>query len=279
MQQPENKKILEIIAGYEVLLFDAFGVLVDNEGPLKGAVKLIDKLNAMQKPYYILTNGSKYNLEETSLRYKKKGLLIEPAQIISSGSLIQDWVKANQLQGARTAVLGPESTFKLVQEAGLNPCHYEEENYDVFMVGDEAGFKLEDLGHIISVLFQMIDKGKKPYLLCPNPDIIFPVSEGVYHLTSGSIAYLIEKTLQVRYNQKGNFFTYLGKPFNPIFSAAEKKAPGKKKILIGDQLQTDIKGAVDFGIDSVLIGTGLNSIHQKFDEIIPTFVMQDLSFV
>ena len=33
-------------------------------------------------------------------------------------------------------------------------------------------------------------------------------------------------------------------------------------IMIGDQLETDIKGAFNFGIDSVLIGTGITKISE-----------------
>jgi ribonucleotide monophosphatase NagD (HAD superfamily) len=47
-----------LIARYGVLLFDAYGVLIDAAGPLAGAVELLRKLNRLGKPYYILTNDA-----------------------------------------------------------------------------------------------------------------------------------------------------------------------------------------------------------------------------
>jgi len=47
-----------LIDRYEVLLLDAYGVLVHSSGTLAGAAELITKLNRAAKPYYILTNDA-----------------------------------------------------------------------------------------------------------------------------------------------------------------------------------------------------------------------------
>ena len=48
----------ELVERYSVLLFDAFGVLSHSVGALPGAVELIDRLNRVGKPYYVLTNDA-----------------------------------------------------------------------------------------------------------------------------------------------------------------------------------------------------------------------------
>ena len=48
----------ELVARHEVLLLDAYGVLLDSSGALPGAVELIDRLNRTGRPYHILTNDS-----------------------------------------------------------------------------------------------------------------------------------------------------------------------------------------------------------------------------
>ena len=47
--------------------------------------------------------------------------------------------------------------------------------------------------------------------------------------------------------------------------------------MIGDQLETDIRGARDFGIDSVLIGTGVTKISDSTfnGEIVPTYILEN----
>jgi ribonucleotide monophosphatase NagD (HAD superfamily) len=48
--------------------------------------------------------------------------------------------------------------------------------------------------------------------------------------------------------------------------------------LIGDQIITDILGANQFGIDSILIGTGISKINdfESFKISMPNFVMAGL---
>ena len=55
-------------------------------------------------------------------------------------------------------------------------------------------------------------------------------------------------------------FTALGKPERYIFEAGMKRlsvGPTEKVVMLGDQLITDIRGANAFGIDSVLVETGI----------------------
>ena len=49
-------------------------------------------------------------------------------------------------------------------------------------------------------------------------------------------------------------------------------------VMIGDQLETDIRGANDFGIDSVLVGTGVNSTiaDSIAEDVRPGYYLNDL---
>jgi ribonucleotide monophosphatase NagD (HAD superfamily) len=50
-------------------------------------------------------------------------------------------------------------------------------------------------------------------------------------------------------------------------------------VMIGDQLATDIRGARAFGIDSVLIASGVANMHAitvDDDHLMPTYAMQSI---
>ena len=47
-----------LLRRYEVVLLDAYGVLVHSGGALPGAAHLVDRLNGAGKPYYVLTNDA-----------------------------------------------------------------------------------------------------------------------------------------------------------------------------------------------------------------------------
>ena len=48
----------KIIAKYEALLFDAYGVLINHDGALAGAPELISSLNRQNKSYFVVTNDA-----------------------------------------------------------------------------------------------------------------------------------------------------------------------------------------------------------------------------
>ena len=66
---------------YPVLLFDAYGVLVDKTGALAGAPELIAHLNASAKPYYELTNSASRLPATMSAGFKAFGLDIPAGRI------------------------------------------------------------------------------------------------------------------------------------------------------------------------------------------------------
>ena len=49
-------------------------------------------------------------------------------------------------------------------------------------------------------------------------------------------------------------------------------------VMIGDQLETDIKGANDFGLDSVLVGTGIAALDLSWapESMRPTYTLRSL---
>jgi ribonucleotide monophosphatase NagD (HAD superfamily) len=51
-------------------------------------------------------------------------------------------------------------------------------------------------------------------------------------------------------------FVSLGKPHPAIFEEAVRRAGTRHMVMIGDRLETDIRGANDFGIASALVTAG-----------------------
>ena len=65
-----------------------------------------------------------------------------------------------------------------------------------------------------------------------------------------------------------------------MFEAAIRRVPGldgRRIVMIGDQLGTDIMGAVRFGIDSVLVLTGIGRLSDlATSDIRPTYTLERL---
>lgn len=271
---------VQLIERYAVLLLDAYGVLVHTSGPLDGAAELIAELNQNGKPYYILTNDASRLPETGAARFQKFGLGIASDRIITSGQLIEGYFRSHRLAGARCIVLGPEDSARYVEMAGgqvVSP----HEDFEALVICDEGGFPfLETVDRVLSALFQKFGRQEKIHLLLPNPDLIYPKNDRDFGITSGSIALVLEAALQMRYPDRSDLrFTRLGKPHASIFKEALRRSGTRNVVMIGDQLETDIRGAKDMGIDSVLVSTGVTQTHEtRIPEALrPTYLLHSLS--
>lgn len=276
-----NKINIEtLLAKYSVLLLDAYGVLVHSSGALPGAARLIDTLNRTKKPFYILTNDAS-KLPATSAKlFQSFGLAIASDKIITSGSLLVNYFADNHLEDAPCAVLGTEDSARYVELAG-GRIVTARDPFEVLVIGDESGYPfLQTVDTVLSGLFKKFDSDANVRLVLPNPDLIYPKADNGFGIASGSIALILEAALQRRYPARPEpKFARLGKPHAAIFMEALERSGTRDMVMIGDQLETDIRGAIEFGLDAVLVGTGiakvkLNDVDKSLQ---PTYFLDSLS--
>jgi len=104
----------------------------------------------------------------------------------------------------------------------------------------------EDLNYYKDLFEKNINK----QMVCTNPDLI--VDKGnKRELCAGSVAMVFEKM--------GGKVTYFGKPYPEVYNQSIDNK-NKKVLCIGDNLNTDIKGANLLNYDSLLISNG---VHKK----------------
>ena len=87
-------------------------------------------------------------------------------------------------------------------------------------------------------------------MICTNPDLIVDRGEK-RELCAGSVAMVFEKM--------GGEVLYFGKPYPEVYNQSIDNK-NKKILCIGDNLNTDIKGANLLNYDSLIISNG---IHKK----------------
>jgi HAD superfamily hydrolase (TIGR01459 family) len=249
-----------LVERYDVLLFDAYGVLVHAGGAMPGAAALVAALNAGGKAYFIVTNDASKLPATAAARYARFGLAIPEQRIVSSGELLQPYFAENGLEGAAAAVLGTRDSVRYVELAGGRPVA-PDADFDVLVVADETGYPfLESVDAALTTLFARLDAGKRVHLIVPNPDLIYPRGTRHFGITAGSVALMIEAALQRRFGPGAPRFARLGKPAPHLYRLAMARSGGGRAIMIGDQLETDIAGALAAGIDSALVATGVSAV-------------------
>jgi len=269
-----------LIEAYGALLLDAYGVLLDKAGALPGAVELVEQLNRLDKPYLVLTNSASRLPEAMAADFARLGLSISPDRLLTSGMLLAPHFEDSALAGSRCLVLGPADASAYVARAGAQPLGPERgADAEILVIADQAGFDcLQGMDRVLTLALRRLDAGLPLHLVLCNPDLFYPVSPGRYGLTSGALAAMLEAVLAERYPAAPPRFARLGKPHRAMFEEAARRLGTRALVMIGDQPGTDILGARLFGIDSVLVRTGLATSGLALAETVrPTYCMNGLA--
>ena len=119
--KPKITPIRELMSQYDVLLLDAYGVLVNGKGSLPYAKEFVNHLEETKKDYLIVTNNASSSTYAIAKSFEKNSLLIPQEKILSSGSLLSPWIRENfKNDSPRVLFMGSLESQGLLQEAF---CH------------------------------------------------------------------------------------------------------------------------------------------------------------
>jgi len=283
---PTHTNVSSLIERYDALFFDSFGVLVDGVDALPGAIDLVDRMNADGVNYFVVTNDASASLASRFETFARLGLNIPVEQIINSGSLLTEYFNDNNLQGRPTLVLGTQDSKDFAIAAGGRLVEPNDPNNepDVVIVGDNRPFDWEPmLELLLSLLIRRFTEGNPVRLVLPNPDFIYPNGPGVYGFGAAAFVDLLDQALvRLHGPHESLIASKLGKPYPPIFNEAVRRAGTSDALMIGDQLETDIRGANSAGIDSAVVTTGISrrtapeEFEEVADELTPRYILASL---
>lgn len=266
-------------ARHRAVLLDAYGVLVDAGGALPGAAEAVASLERDGTPWLLVTNDASRLPETNARRLQGFGIPVPPERVLSSGALLAPWFAERSLGGARCVVLGTPDAQTFVRRAGGEVIAPSPTDLaDVLVVADDSGYPfVETVDAVLSMLYRAFDGGRPVALVVPNPDLIYPARGGNYGFTAGTIAAMFEGALALRYPGSPPRFERLGKPARVIFEAAVARLGTRDAVMVGDQLGTDIAGALDAGLPSALALTGVTSrAALAASAVRPTYVLPGL---
>ena len=212
------------------------------------AVETLRHLKENKKEYVLLTNAPRPN--EPVIKFlKKMGLKENFENVFTSGEAALKYLKSD-LKNKKFFHIGPPrdydlfSSFKNFKETNIDLADY------ILCTGLFDNHD-KDLDYYKTLLKEHITKK----MICTNPDLI--VDRGnIREFCAGSVAKVFE-------NLKGEVI-YFGKPYPPVYELSAETR-NKKVLCIGDNLNTDIKGANVQNFDALLITGGIhrNEISDK----------------
>ena len=297
MNPSKNFKILstfdEVVNKYEAFIIDIWGVLWDGIEPYHYSIESLKKLMALNK-YVILLSNAPRRAEVVSSRLDNIGIDSSYYnKIISSGEICRLKFLKNQTLlnkfGCTYYFIGQSQDQTITEFLNLTETK-NIKKADFILVCGTRNFE-DTLDDYIRELDLALDF-RLPFI-CANPDKVVIRKTGELLICAGAMADY--------YKKKGGLVYQYGKPFLETYQLCvdhlnqEYKKINKSNILcVGDSLETDILGANQFGLKSLLITNGIhkNELHtnnsliskinmKKFfenKEIAPEYVLQEFIF-
>ena len=253
----DKEGLSKIAFDYDLFYIDIWGVIHNGLELNFSAVETLRQLKHNKRKFILLTNAPRPN--EPVIKFlKKMGLKDYFENVSTSGEAALKYLKSN-LNDKKFFHIGPPrdndlfSTFKNLKETNISLADY------IICTGLFDNHN-QDLDYYKVFLKEHLSKK----MICTNPDLI--VDRGnIREYCAGSVAKVFE-------NLRGEVI-YFGKPYPPVYElSAETK--DKKVLCIGDNLNTDIKGANVQNFDALLISGGIhrNEISdKKIDNLIKSY--------
>ncbi|MBF0611711.1 MAG: TIGR01459 family HAD-type hydrolase [Magnetococcales bacterium] len=246
-----QESFLQVASQYEVILLDAFGVIVVGKEAIAGAVESVAALQGMAKKVRLVSNNASQSPVQLQESYGRLGFRFALEDIITSGMTIQGYVAGSSLRDEPYVLIGTEeSRLWYAPDSGrlaLQPEGVEDRGY--LLVCSNRDYYGD--GAMQEAVERLLGQGE-PVVLLANPDLVAPEGEGRFNPVAG---YTVARWLD-RYPVK---VVGLGKPFSPIFQLAlqglSEVEPGKV-LMVGDTLDTDILGGINMGFATCLTGSG-----------------------
>lgn len=231
-----------VVSAAKSYLIDMDGVLVSGRVPIPGAREFLARLEAKKLKYLLLTNNPIYTPGDLSYRLGQMGIQISPEHIFTSAMATARFLESQRGPGGTAYVIGESGLSEALHQVGFVITDHHPE---YVVLGETNAYDLEQITRAI----RFIVAGAK--FIATNPDVSGPTEYGLAP-ANGAMAALIESASGI-----APFF--VGKP-NPLMMRTALNflgAHSEHAVMIGDNMATDIIGAVQAGIEAVLVLTGV----------------------
>ena len=226
-------------------LIDMDGVIYRENHLIPGAAALVEAMLAKNVPFLFLTNNSAPTPDDLAVRLSHLGIKGLSARHFYTSAMNTAEFLSETDPGCTAFVIGEGGIHSALHERripndAINPR---------YVVVGEGVTTVERLNKA----HEYIDRGAR--LLATNPDNWCPVSTDKTRPGAGATAAYLEAST-------GRRAYFLGKPNGYMFHRARRKlqqlALGEldRVVMIGDTMETDIRGALEADMHAYLVLTG-----------------------
>lgn len=241
-----------LLAGYDVVLCDIWGVIHDGVTAYPGANEALTRFRAGGGSVVLVSNAPMPAPTVARVLDDKGVVRTAWDRIVSSGDIALSIIRARGYRQVHQ--VGPPRRDKAFFAALDGPIAAIEAADAIAVTGllDDRRETAHDYAPMLSVALR-----RGIPLICANPDLAVHVGAELLPC-AGAIAAL--------YEEMGGAVTWAGKPHPIAYDTALEAAAGlrgapvarDRVLAIGDSIRTDLAAAAGAGVDALLIAAGLH---------------------
>ncbi|MGW0673504.1 HAD-IIA family hydrolase [Streptomyces sp. NPDC002746] len=251
---------------YDTALLDLDGVVYAGGQAIDHAVEALGTARDGGMHLAYVTNNALRTPDAVAEHLTELGVPAEPADVITSAQAVARLIADQLPAGARVLVIGGEGLRVALRERGLRPV----ESADDEPVAVAQGYGGPDMtwGRFAEAA-HAVNRGL-PWF-ASNTDLTIPSARGIAPGNGAAVEVVRIAT--------GAEPQVAGKPLPPMHRETVLRTGAERPLVVGDRLDTDIEGAFNGGVDSLLVLTGVADAAQLLaakPEHRPTYVAADL---
>lgn len=235
-----------LLQSVEAVLLDMDGVLyVGNQG-LPGVQETLDYLDATGRRWLCVTNNSSRTSADFSAKLAGMGVTVPAERILGSAEATASWLAQQVPHGTKVLLMGEQSIRDQMTSRGFelvtDPFEAEVVVATIFFGVNYS---------ILTDLTLAIRNGAR--FIATNPDPSLPTERGQVPGTGSLVALLATAS--------GQQPEYVGKPYPGMYEQALQRVgtSAAGTLMVGDRYDTDIAGALDLGLITLGVTTGVNT--------------------
>ncbi|MFI6684718.1 HAD-IIA family hydrolase [Streptomyces sp. NPDC050485] len=251
---------------YDTALLDLDGVVYAGGAAIAHAVEALGAARDGGMHLAYVTNNALRTPDAVAAHLTHLGVPAEPGDVITSAQAVARLISDQLPQGSRVLLIGGEGLRVALIERGLVPVASADDDPAAVVQG--YGGPGLTWGRFAEASYA-VARGV-PWF-ASNTDLTIPSGRGIAPGNGAAVEVVRIAT--------GAEPQVAGKPLPPMHRETVLRTGAEKPLVVGDRLDTDIEGAFNGGVDSLLVLTGVTDGAQLLaarPEHRPTFVDADL---
>ena len=233
---------------YDVAMLDLDGVVYVGRAAVPGAAEHLRRAGRSGMHLAYVTNNASRPPSEVAEHLRELGIPATIEDVVTSAQAAARLVAEQVPAGSPVFVIGGDGLFEALAELDLKGVQTIGEN----PVAVVSGVKPDLIWKTVVDGAILVKRGL-PWVAA-NMDLTIPTAEGI----GPGNGVLVSAVAGFA----GRDPVVAGKPEPALFEETWRRVGGSRPLVVGDRLDTDIEGAVNTGLDSLLVMTGVTGAEE-----------------